>query len=153
MFQPFALFFGTRAWYVVGFHEKRDEIRTLKLSRFIAIEPTSEKYEIPNSFNLDKHLGNAWNMIPSDVDYEIELRFDPPFSQTVSDTRWHSTQEIIWNEDDSCTFTCTVSGLEEIVWWVLSMGPYCKVLKPQELASRVAKLAAETAAVYDTATV
>ncbi len=153
MFQPYALFFGTRAWYVVGFHEKRDEIRTLKLSRFIAIELTPEKYEIPHSFNLDKHLGNAWNMIPSDVDFEVELRFDPPFSQTVSDTRWHSTQEIIWNDDDSCTFTCTVSGLEEIVWWVLSMGPYCKVVRPQELATRVAKLAVETAAVYDTATV
>ena len=153
MFQPYALFFGTRAWYVVGFHEKRDAIRTLKLSRFIAIETTSLSYEIPSSFNLDHHLGNAWNMIPGDVDYEIELRFDPPFSQTISDTRWHTTQEIIWNDDDSCTFKCTVSGLEEIVWWILSMGPYCKVMKPEELAERVVKLAKETTALYETSTV
>ncbi len=153
MFHPYALFFGTRAWYIVGFHEKRDAIRTLKLSRFIAIEATKESYEIPSSFNLDNHLGNAWNMIPSDVDYEIELRFDPPFSQTVSDTRWHSTQEITWHDDDSCTFTCTVSGLEEIVWWVLSMGPYCKVIKPDVLAQRVAKLAKDTAEVYETSAV
>ena len=41
----------------------------------------------------------------------------------------------------------------EIVWWVLSMGPYCKVIQPEELADRVAKLAQETAAVYDTTTV
>jgi len=153
MFHPYALFFGTRAWYIVGFHEKRDAIRTLKLSRFLAIEATKESYEIPSSFNLDNHLGNAWNMIPSDVDYEIELRFDPPFSQTVSDTRWHSTQEITWHDDDSCTFTCTVSGLEEIVWWVLSMGPYCKVIKPDVLAQRVAKLAKDTAEVYETSAV
>ena len=52
MFQPYALFFGTRAWYVVGFHEKRDAIRTLKLSRFIAIESTTLPYEVPSSFNL-----------------------------------------------------------------------------------------------------
>jgi predicted DNA-binding transcriptional regulator YafY len=153
MFQPYALFFGTRAWYVVGFHEKRNAIRTLKLSRFIAIEPISETYEIPSSFNLDAHLGNAWNMIPGEMDYEVELLFEPPFSQTVSDTRWHSTQEIRWHDDDSCTFTCMVSGLEEIVWWVLSMGPYCKVIQPEELADRVAKLAQETAAVYDTTAV
>ncbi len=153
MFQPFALFFGTRAWYVVGFHEKRDAIRTLKLSRFIAIESTTLTYEIPISFNLDTHLGNAWNMIPNDTDYEVELLFNTPFSQTVSDTRWHSTQQITWHDDDSCTFTCTVSGLEEIVWWVLSMGPYCKVIKPELLAQRVAQLAAETAAKYGAATV
>lgn len=149
MFHPYALFFGTRAWYVVGFHEKHDEIRTLKLNRFIAIEQTTLTYEIPSSFNLDNHLGNAWNMIPGDTDYEVELLFETPFSQTVSDTRWHSTQNIQWHNDDSCTFTCTVSGLDEIVWWVLSMGPHCKVIKPTELAERVASLAQSTAEMYE----
>jgi predicted DNA-binding transcriptional regulator YafY len=148
MFHPFALFFGTRAWYVVGFHEKRGAIRTLKLNRFIAIEPTNETYETPREFNLDKHLGNAWNMIRGEVDYDVELRFESPFSQTVSDTRWHATQKIEWHDDDSCTFTCTVSGLEEIVWWILSMGPSCKVIQPPELATRVAKLANKTVELY-----
>ena len=153
LFHPYALFFGTRAWYVVGFHEGRDAIRTLKLSRFNAMKHSTLTYEIPPTFNLDLHLGNAWNMIAGETDYDIELLFQPPFSQTVSDTRWHSTQNIDWHDDDSCTFTCSVSGLEEIVWWVLSMGPYCKVVKPAELADRVAALATETAAMYDTSTV
>ena len=149
MFQPFALFFGTRAWYVVGYHEKREAIRTLKLSRFLAIEAITSTYEIPTSFKLDNHLGNAWNMIPGDTDYKVELLFETPFSQTVSDTRWHTTQEIQWHDDDSCTFTCTVSGLDEIVWWVLSMGPHCKVIAPTELADRVATLAKSTAEMYE----
>ena len=153
MFQPYALFFGTRAWYVVGYHEKREAIRTLKLSRFLAIDPTTLTYETPSSFNLDNHLGNAWNMIPGDTDYDVELRFNTPFSQTVSDTRWHSTQEIQWHDDDSCTFTCTVSGLDEIVWWVLSMGPHCIVNKPTELAERVASLAQRTAEMYEKSSV
>jgi len=149
MFQPYALFFGTRAWYVVGYHEKREAIRTLKLSRFLAIEPITSTYDIPSSFNLDNHLGNAWNMIPGDTDYEVELLFETPFSQTVSDTRWHTTQEIQWHDNDSCTFTCTVSGLDEIVWWVLSMGPHCKVIKPAELADKVSSLAKRTADMYE----
>ncbi|HBO57800.1 MAG TPA: hypothetical protein DD622_05110 [Opitutae bacterium] len=153
IFHPYALFFGTRAWYIVGYHEKREAMRTLKLSRFIAIEVSNKSYEIPSTFNLDKHLGNAWNMIPGKQDYDIELLFDAPFSQTVSDTRWHSTQEINWHQDDSCTFKCTVSGLEEIVWWVLSMGPNCKVIQPQELADRVASLAKDTFKLYESASV
>jgi predicted DNA-binding transcriptional regulator YafY len=92
-------------------------------------------------------------MIPSDADFEVELLFETPFSQTVSDTRWHATQDIQWHDDESCTFTCTVSGLDEIVWWVLSMGPHCKVIKPQELANRVAELARSTAEIYDKSSV
>ena len=41
-----------------------------------------------------------------------------------------------------------VSGLEEIVWWILSMGPHCKVIKPKALADRVRELANQTAAIY-----
>ncbi len=148
LLHPYALFFGTRAWYVVGFHEGRDDLRTLKLSRFIKIEATTLPYEVPAGFCLDNHLGNAWIMIPGDRDWDIEIRFDAPFSQTVSDTRWHHTQEIEWHNDDSCTFRCRVSGLDEIVWWVLSMGPDCQVIKPQELADRVRDLAAATADRY-----
>jgi predicted DNA-binding transcriptional regulator YafY len=42
-----------------------------------------------------------------------------------------------------------VSGFEEIVWWILSMGPHCRVIKPKVLADRVRELAEQTTAVYD----
>jgi proteasome accessory factor B len=140
LFHPYALFFGTRAWYIVGYHEGRDAIRTLKLSRFLRMDMTKHSSEVPASFSLEKHFGNSWIMIPGKKDYKVEIKFEHPFSLTVSDTRWHATQEIEWHNDDSCTFKCTVSGLDEIVWWVLSMGPNCKVLKPKELSERVVTL-------------
>ena len=87
-------------------------------------------------------------MIAGDKDFEVELHFKHPFSQTVSDTTWHPTQNIDWHDDDSCTLTCTVSGLEEIVWWVLSMGPNCEVIKPEELRTRVQSLAEQTLSAY-----
>lgn len=147
-FHPYALFFGTRAWYIVGFHEGREGVRTLKLNRFLHMELTNQNSEVPPSFTLEKHLGNAWNMIPGDQEYNVAIKFNAPFSLTVSETRWHPTQDIEWHEDDSCTFSCTVSGLDEIVWWVLGMGPSCKVIEPKELADRVANLACEIATRY-----
>jgi predicted DNA-binding transcriptional regulator YafY len=38
--------------------------------------------------------------------------------------------------------------LEEIVWWVLSMGPHCVVQHPGELAQQVKSLAAVIVAKY-----
>ncbi len=147
-FAPYTLFFSQRAWYAVGRHSARRAVRCLKLSRFTRCQLTDDRYEIPADFSLARHLGNAWRMIRGDKSYRVELEFDREFAETIADTRWHATQEIIWNEDASISFHCTVDGLDEIVWWVLSMGPHCRVKKPKELAHRVRRLAEEMLRLY-----
>lgn len=147
-FEPYALFFSVRAWYAVGRHDGRDDIRSLKLNRFSALKMTDKAYVIPESFSIESHLGNAWRMIRGDVDHEVEIWFDPSFAATVSDTRWRPDQSFEEHEDGSVTFRCIVSGLDEIVWWVLSMGPHCEVKKPAKLRTRVQELARQTAKLY-----
>jgi proteasome accessory factor B len=146
-FAPYALFFCVRAWYVVGQRSDRKDLRCMKLSRFSKVQPTDRTYDIPSRFSLEKYLGNAWRMIRG-KDVEVELRFDSTFADTISETHWHRTQEFDMHADGSCTFTCTVSGLDEIVWWVLSMGPHCRVIRPKALADRVRELASATANQY-----
>ncbi len=125
-------------------------MRKLKLNRFSRIELTDRPYAIPEDFTLDDHLGQAWRMIRGDQRYDVELWFDADFAENVSDTHWHPTQEIDWHDDGSITFRCSVDGLDEIVWWVLSMGPHCTVRQPAELATQVRELAERTAANYRT---
>ena len=148
VFKPYVLFFSQRAWYVVGLHEGRGEVRCLKLNRFTGIAPTELRYQMPKDFSLENHLGNAWRMIRGSKTYNVALWFDVAFAETIADTHWHPTQEVTWQDDGSIVFQCTVDGLDEIVWWVLSMGPHCVVRKPKALAKRVASLAAETADAY-----
>ena len=50
IFLPYKLMFNERAWYAIGYHEKRKSIRTLKLARFIKAEITNETFETPNKF-------------------------------------------------------------------------------------------------------
>lgn len=148
LLKPYTLFFNQRAWYVVGYHGGRDDVRTLKLNRFTLLEPTSHAYEIPRDFSMQKHLGNAWRMIRGTTSYDVELLFDPAFAETISDTTWHATQAFDNLPDGSLRFTCKVDGLDEIVWWALSMGAHCKVIKPLELAQRVQTEAAAMVALY-----
>jgi predicted DNA-binding transcriptional regulator YafY len=149
VFHPYRLFFAKRAWYAVGYHGGRDAVRKLKLSRFIQASATDKPYQIPEDFDLDAHLGHAWRMIRGEERYDIELWFAPEFAETIEDTRWHSTQHIEPHDDGSITFRCRVDGLDEIVWWVLSMGPYCVVKHPAALVERVHELARRTAERYE----
>ena len=143
-----ALLFSQRAWYAVGHHGGRDAVRQLKLNRFTLIEPTDKPYTVPEDFSIEKHLGYAWRMIRGQQRHDVRLRFDAAFAETIADTRWHATQQIDWHDDGSITFCCQVDGLDEIVWWVLSMGPHCVVEAPDELAERVRSLAADVVANY-----
>lgn len=147
-FEPYCLFFGTRAWYAIGFHSGRESLRSLKLNRFAKVTPTGRNYEIPENFTVKDYLGNAWRMIRGKHDHRVELRFTAEFAQTVSDTRWHHTQEVEFHDDGSATFRCTVAGLDEIVWWILSHGPHCTVLAPEELRQKVIDLSLATVNQY-----
>jgi predicted DNA-binding transcriptional regulator YafY len=139
-FDPYALYFGQRAWYVVGFHHGRNEIRTLKLVRFTRCKSIDKPYMIPDDFSLDRHFGQAWRMVPSGTIHDIKLRFDTAFSETVADTHWHDSQDVQWREDGSAQISFRVDGLEEIIWWILSYGPRCQVIEPPELIERVRQL-------------
>lgn len=148
IFKPYVLFFSQRAWYVIGHHGGRNALRCLKLNRFSEVALTDQAYTVPLSFSLKKHLGNAWRMIRGPRSYKVELVFSPEFAETIADTHWHDTQEHVWHDDGSLTYRCTVDGLDEIVWWVLSMGPHCKVNAPKELALCVGDLARRVVALY-----
>ncbi|HOM53818.1 MAG TPA: WYL domain-containing protein [Phycisphaerae bacterium] len=41
-FDPYCLYWGQRAWYAIGFHHRRAEVRTLKLNRFIYLRLTDQ---------------------------------------------------------------------------------------------------------------
>ncbi|MBL8746209.1 MAG: WYL domain-containing protein [Phycisphaerae bacterium] len=146
-FEPYALFFSVRAWYAVGRHGGRDALRSLKINRFQKCDLTDRTFQKP-VFSIDEYLGNAWRMMRGATEYDVEIHFDPQFTPTMSDTNWHKTQKIEFNEDGSSIFRCTVAGLDEIMWWVLGMGPHCKVIRPAELRERILSLSRETVALY-----
>lgn len=146
--RPYALSFDQRAWYVVGHHGGRNEVRRLKLNRFTAVRETDKPYAIPDDFSLDTFRGQAWRMIRGDRLYEVAIRFEAEVAETVADTNWHPTQQIEEAADGSIVFRCEIEGLDEIVWWVLGYGPHAQVVEPAELAERVQGLAQATAERY-----
>jgi predicted DNA-binding transcriptional regulator YafY len=137
---PYHLLFQERSWYVIGRSSRHDEVRTFNIGRVKAAEPTGDSFKRPPSFSVKKHLRNAWRLIPDDgPDSEVHLRFSAVVSRNVAEVLWHPTQRCEFREDGSLDYHVTVSGVREIVWWVLGYGDQVEVLKPERLRREVAR--------------
>ena len=147
--RPYRLLFSQHSWYVLGRSSLHREVRTFNLERVESLTILSERYSIPQSFSLDKHLGNAWCLIPAnEPDSHVIVLFKPFVSRNVAEVQWHKTQSTRFLSDGSLEFRATVSGLSEICWWILRYGDQAEVLKPARLRRMIARRAHNMAAIY-----
>lgn len=146
---PYHLLFSRRSWYVIGRASLYRETRTFNIGRIEHLEVLDDRYEIPRGFSLGRYFRNAWHLIPErGRDSEILIRFSKLVSHNVAEVQWHKTQRTQFNPDGTLDFHVTVSGLNEISWWILGYGDQAEVIQPQELRKIVANRAALTAAKY-----
>jgi proteasome accessory factor B len=143
------LLFSRRSWYVVGRSSLHREVRTFNVGRIEKLEPLDERYRLPHGFSLQRYLRNAWHLIPEPgPDAEIVVRFQPLVAGNVAEVVWHPTQRLVWNADGSLDFHATVSGVQEVSWWVLGYGDQAEALAPAALRELIAQKSERMAAIY-----
>jgi len=146
----YRLLFSRRSWYVIGRSSLHRSVRTFNVGRIRHLEPLEEGYDIPRSFSLERYLGNAWHLIPEPgPDQHVVVRFQPRVATNVAEVRWHATQQVAFRSDGTMDFSVTVSGLEEISWWILGYGDQAEVLEPQALRQMIAAHAARMCRCYE----
>jgi predicted DNA-binding transcriptional regulator YafY len=147
--RPYQLLFSGRSWYVIGRSSLHSEPRTFNLARIKHLRLLNERYAVPRNFSLEKYLGNAWHLVPdSGPDQHVVIRFQPLVARNVSEVIWHKTQRLEWNQDGTLDFRAQVSGLQEIVWWILGYGDQAEVLRPAKLRKLVAQRARNMHQIY-----
>lgn len=125
-----------RGWYLIGFSELHEEVRTFKVERILRLAILKERFRVAKGFDIDEYFGNAWLMIKGDRRHHVRIRFRPKVAGNVDEIIWHRTQHTQW-ENGSLLFEVDVDGIDEIAWWVLSYGDQAEVLDPPELREAV----------------
>ena len=138
--RPYQLLYNRHSWYVIGRSSFHGAPRTFNLSRIASIELLPQQFARPRGFSVDRYLGNAWNIMPQPgPDEHVAVRFAPMVAKNVSEVNWHKTQRVEFLDDGSIDFHVRVSGLNEIVWWILGYGDQAEVLRPVKLRKLVAQ--------------
>ena len=148
--RPYQLVFNRHSWYVVGRSTLHRDVRTFNLMRIGKLKMLREQFSMPRGFDLERFLGNAWNLMPQPGhEHHVVIRFHPLVARNVSEVNWHKTQRTKLLDDGSLEFRATVSGLNEIVWWILGYGDQAEVLQPARLRQIVAQRAQNMATMYN----
>lgn len=146
---PYRLLFSRRSWYLIGRSTVHRAVRTFNVGRIQEVTILEDRVRVPRHFSLQRYLRNAWHLIPeSGRDWKVHIRFGPKVATNVAEITWHKTQKMEFRADGSLDFYVTVSGLNEISWWILGYGREAEVINPPELRQMIAQHIAHLAQVY-----
>ena len=81
---------------------------------------------------------------------DIVLDFEPKVVQRVKESVWHPQQVLQELPGGRLRLTLRLNSTLEIAPWILSWGPYVKVINPPELRDSIADTARRMAANYAT---
>jgi predicted DNA-binding transcriptional regulator YafY len=107
------------------------------VERIAAVEKLPERFVYPPGYSPQKYTEGSFGIIdgPS-TDVEL-LLLNPETVAYLMSRRLHRTQRFHKRRDGKTMLTMTVRGTTELVSWILSLGPYVKVVRPAALRDEV----------------
>jgi predicted DNA-binding transcriptional regulator YafY len=144
---PYALALQWGHWYLAGHCHLRGELRTFRVDRVQAIEPTGETFEVPPDFSAREYLQGMAGDRPATY-YRVVVRFEPEVAHVVRERR-EDWQELTELEDGSVMLAFDVSDLAWPCRWILTYQDSATVVGPPELVTMVRDAAQLIAARYE----
>ena len=137
------------ACYVIAFDEKDGMVKTFKVERMSEATLTEDDYTIPETFNPQQLLANAWGVMWRDEgSIDVALHFSAQVTRRVRESVWHHTQELHDLPDGSCVLRVQVGSTKEMTPWIGQWGADVVVLEPEALRTQLAEESAQLARMY-----
>ncbi len=125
-------------WYIVGYHQEYQEVRTLALERINSVSPEYSVSYQPATFNIHSYYENAVGVsITSDKPQTILLELDAREYQYFETQPIHPSQKVVVKSDDKVQISLYVILNYELKSTLLSMGSKIKVLEPVVLRDHI----------------
>lgn len=138
--QPYALKVYNRRWYVLGYAKERGTIRHLALERFLDLQTTTTKFELPKDFDPRKYYNNVVGIYVDDQLPVVNLRLRV-YGVQVEYVRMlplHKSQsEVASKYGEFAEFTYRVCLTPELKSKILAMGPNVEVLEPTDYREEI----------------
>ncbi len=142
---PYRLAYAQGGLYLLAFVPEYGEVRTFAVERIHDLSLLEERFtpieELPETafpHSLGVHSG------PPE---RIEIEFQPTVADYVRSREWHPSQHID-EKADGMRMTLNVCRDRALESWILSFGPFARVVAPEHLRQAIAKQLEQAGAAY-----
>jgi predicted DNA-binding transcriptional regulator YafY len=123
------------SWYLLGYSEVEEKIKTFALDRFISVKVRNDIPFINKRFNSKNYFGNSFGINVSREDpVEVHLAFTNLQATYVLAYPIHSSQEIVSDDKYEVVIKYFVRPDYEFISQIMAWGNEVKVIKPDSLA-------------------
>jgi len=139
LIHPYFLKEYRNRWYLIGWHEQYEQIRTLALERIDSLEPDYHTSYRKQAFDANAYYRTAIGVSVHDSEpvhalIQIESREWP----YVKSQPWHHSMKLVEDLEEHVVFSLDVIVNYEFKHLLLSFGKAVKVLEPKELRDELA---------------
>jgi len=145
---PYKVWYHGGALYVIGHDHRSDEIRTFAVDRILALERTSEAFEVDPGFDFDRYTASSFGVVAEPA-VAVRIQFGPEWAAYVREREWHASQSTHTLSDGGLELAMEVGGVDELASWVLSFGEGAEVIEPASLRQEVRARLERAVARYD----
>jgi predicted DNA-binding transcriptional regulator YafY len=133
---PYRLCYFRGGLYVIGHDDRRGEVRTFALERIQKAEMTSERFQVPKSFDFDSYMESALGIFRG-PEIRVRIAFRGLSAPAIAERQWHPSQRIEARRNGTVVLALQVADTLELRRWILSFGAEAEVLEPVSLRNEI----------------
>jgi predicted DNA-binding transcriptional regulator YafY len=143
---PYRLAYAQGGMYLLAYVPEYQAVRTFAVERIQDVSLLEERFtpieELPDEA-FPHSLG-----VHSGAPEHVEIAFEPAVVDYVRAREWHPSQRIRDGESGAVVMTLDVCRDRALQSWILSFGPFARVVAPETLAREIAEQLSEAKARY-----
>ena len=147
--EPYCLKMFKQRWYLLAYSPGLDEMRIYSLDRIHAVEPTNQKYKLPDDFDAETYFKHTYGV--SGMEYEpqiVEIRIEAYQANYLRTLPIHSSQEEMKRDEAYSVFRYNIVPTFEFMQELRKQGSTLEVLSPQWLRDEFSKEATNLYGLY-----
>jgi predicted DNA-binding transcriptional regulator YafY len=143
---PYRLAYAQGGLYLLAFVPEYGEVRTFAVERIQELSLQEERFT-PIEELGDDAFPNSLG-VHSGPPERVAIDFQPAVADYVRARHWHRSQALSPSEDGGVRMTLDVCLDQALKSWILSFGPFAKVVAPEPLAREIAEQFEKGRALY-----
>jgi len=143
---PYRLAYAQGGLYLLAYVPEYSEVRTFAVERIQGIALLDERF-VPIEELTDAAFPHSLG-VHSGPPERIEIAFDAPVADYVRAREWHPSQRVSDEDAGGIRLTLDVCLDRALTTWILSFGPFARVVAPERLAREIAGQFEEALARY-----